>query len=306
MINCEISKRGDLVGHRNPIYAVSVGASANRIYTAGNDTGVVEWDLNDMAFSRIVYPVKSSVYALLALSEGQLVVGERSGEISIILMESGDPVARLQIHQKPIFDLVTFDEGRKLIACSEDGSISVWDLRTHEMLVQILLADTTVRCASISPDGQWGAFGLKNGQVKILSLADFEVIHTLFAHELTVTSVCFSPDGSQLLTGGRDAKFQIFDTKGFIAMMDFVPHMYAVYSIVFHPTLPVFATSSRDKNVKIWSFEDFGLIKSLSRDKGLDAHRLSVNDLIWDLTGDRLISVSDDKLGMVWDIQWQQ
>ncbi|HZH55358.1 MAG TPA: WD40 repeat domain-containing protein, partial [Sphingobacteriaceae bacterium] len=84
---------------------------------------------------------------------------------------------------------------------------------------------------------------------------------------------------------------------------EFVPHMFAIYSMEFHPNLPVFATASRDKSVKIWSAEDFRLLKSLSIEKGWEAHRLSVNALTWHPNGDQLFTTGDDKVIMVWDVK---
>ena len=53
-----------------------------------------------------------------------------------------------------------------------------------------------------------------------------------------------------------------------------------------------------DKSIKIWGADDFKLYKVISREKGYDAHKLSVNKFTWN--GDELISVSDDKRIIIW------
>ena len=78
--------------------------------------------------------------------------------------------------------------------------------------------------------------------------------------------------------------------------------MFTVYAIEYHPTLPVFATGSRDKSIKIWSADDFRLLRIISLEKGFDCHRLSINDIVWNPLKNQLISVSDDKTAMVWDV----
>lgn len=301
MYSCQVSKKAHLVGHRNPVYTVVVDA-AGGLFTAGNDKGVVEWDLHGQSFKRILYPVQHSVYALCLIGGDLLAIGQRNGEILLVNRERGELVSKFVLHQAAVFDLKVYEQESKLIAASEDGTFSVWDLRTGNLVYHGLVGRTTLRNIAINPTEDRVVFGLKDGWIKIVDLTSFELIQSVQAHESTVTSVCFSPDGDRLLTGGRDAKLQLFDAQGFTPILDFVPHMFAVYSIVFHPSKRVFATCSRDKNIKIWSYEDFRLFKSISREKYIDAHKLSVNKLVWSASGDQLISVSDDKLVMVWDV----
>ncbi|XHR96551.1 hypothetical protein ACFJIV_07785 [Mucilaginibacter sp. UC70_90] len=73
--------------------------------------------------------------------------------------------------------------------------------------------------------------------------------------------------------------------------------------IAFHPTLPYFATASMDKSIKIWGSDDFKLYKNISREKGYPGHVLSINKLAWG-TSDQLLSVSDDKKIISWEIKF--
>jgi len=119
---------------------------------------------------------------------------------------------------------------------------------------------------------------------------------------MAVFAVQYSPDGSYLVSGSRDAQIKIWDTLTFDLTKNIPAHMFAVNHIAFHPTLPYFATASMDKSIKIWGSDDFKLYKIISREKGYPGHVLSINKLGWD--GNHLISVSDDKRIMIWDIQF--
>jgi WD40 repeat protein len=57
-----------------------------------------------------------------------------------------------------------------------------------------------------------------------------------------------------------------------------------------------------DKTIKIWGADDFKLYKTISREKGFEGHFLSVNKAIWN--GDQLISCSDDKKILVWELNF--
>jgi len=158
----------------------------------------------------------------------------------------------------------------------------------------------TVRCIAISPDEKRVAFGCRDNQVKIYDLEDYALIKTLHGHTMSVFSLAYSIDGIHLISGGRDAQVKIWDTATYQLIKNIPAHLFAVNHILFHPTQPYFATASMDKSIKIWGSDDFKLYKIISREKGYASHPLSVNKLAWN--GDQLISVSDDKSIMVWNI----
>ncbi|MEO6851965.1 MAG: WD40 repeat domain-containing protein, partial [Mucilaginibacter sp.] len=127
-------------------------------------------------------------------------------------------------------------------------------------------------------------------------------IKTLIGHTMPVFTVQYAPDGSYLASGSRDAQVKIWDSTSFELIKNIPAHLFAVNHIAFHPDKPYFATASMDKSIKIWGSDDFKLYKIISREKGFASHRLSINKLAWN--GDQLISVSDDKQVMIWNIQF--
>src|SRR5690606_24524096 len=88
MKQLEIIKKRHLIGHRNPIYTVEMGAGV--FYTAGNDRGVVEWSLEDLSFRRILCPVSQTVYRLhLSPGTNLLAVGMQDGTVILVDRTSG-------------------------------------------------------------------------------------------------------------------------------------------------------------------------------------------------------------------------
>ena len=45
--------------------------------------------------------------------------------------------------------------------------------------------------------------------------------------------------------------------------------------------------------------------KIISYEKGYDAHRLSINKITWEEVNQQLISVSDDKLVKIWEVNFE-
>ncbi len=304
MIALEVHKKGTLSGHQNPIFTVENGPEPSMLFTGGNDKGVVQWNMDTLAFERVLCPVQSSVYALHLLPGTNLMaIGTRSGLVQVVDITTGQSVAKLEHHQRPVFDIKSFRDKPELILSSEDGTVSVWDTAGFRLLYHFKVAEQTVRAIAISNNEKNIVFGTKDGKLKIYSALDYGLLTEIPAHNMPVTSLMFSPDGRYLLTGGRDAKLNVLNAADFSAVRSFIPHMFTVYAIKYHPTLPVFATASRDKSVKLWAADDFRLLRTISFEKGLEGHLLSVNDLIWNSHKEQLVSVSDDKKAMVWDVR---
>lgn len=311
-----IRKETQLVGHQNPIYALAVDASQQALFSAGNDRGIVRWDLEELRFDRILHPVQQTVYTLNLVEGRQLLVaGQRDGTVRGVHAVSGEEKWKIDLHKSPVFAVGTVlgkARGEEMVIGSEDGTASVWMLSDKDEAPKALLhwkvSDMPIRCLAVSPNNEWIAFGTKDGWVHVYDARDYSSVAILDAHTKPVTSLLFSPGSEFLISSGRDAQMKVHELPGhgtnpFGLQKDFVPHMFAVYEMQYHPQLPVFATASRDKSVKIWSSEDYRLLRSLSIEKGVEAHRLSVNALCWHPDGRRLFTAGDDKLVFIWNVE---
>jgi centriolar protein POC1 len=305
----KIEQLASLAGHQNPIYTAEPSQKAGILFTAGNDTGVVEWSLDKNEFVKVLMPVKSSVYALHAPEIAPvLAVGERKGNVSLFNFIEQKVTAVLQHHTQPIFDIKSVSSKKELLVSSEDGTVSVWDLNygesspnRHQLLYSFKVSSAMVRAISISPDEKTVAFGCKDNRIRIYQLEDYSLLHDFEAHTLPVSSLEYSPDGRYLVSGSRDAQLNVWATTDYTLHKTIAAHLFAIYSVAWHPSQPLFATASRDKTIKIWN-EDFELKKTLSIEKGYPMHRLSVNKIVWEPNNGHLISVSDDKLVMIWNV----
>jgi WD40 repeat protein len=290
-----------LAGHQNPIYALADAAAADRFYSAGNDKGVVEWSLTDMAFVRVVVPVQSSVYALHRL-DNLLFIGQRSGVILVFDLTLNKVIATLRFHQKGVFDLKTLVLKEELLSTGEDGMVAVWSLKDFSLLYHFQVIAQTNRVMSISNDEKEVALGAKDAIIRIYNTVDYSLLREVHGHTLPVTSIAFSPLGDYMISGSRDAQLKVWSLPDYALIKNIPAHLFSIYSIVFHPTLPYFASCSQDKSIKLWSSLDFKLVKILSNEKGTQGHFHSINKMIWSTDGRFLISTGDDRHVMIWSI----
>jgi len=289
-----------LTGHQNPIYALAKAEDPQRFYSAGNDKGVVEWSLTDMAFVKVLLPVQSSVYALHRFGH-LLFVGQRSGAILVFDLEANQLVTSLNFHEKGVFDLKSIVSKNELLSTGEDGTVAVWSLNDFSLLYHFPVLNNTIRVIALSNDQKEVALGAKDGLIRIYSAEDFTLTNELQSHTLPITSIVYSPNGDYMISGSRDAQLKVWSLPGYHLINTIPAHLFSIYSIAFHPVLPYFATCSQDKSIKVWSSTDFKLFKILSNDKGVEGHFHSINKMIWSEDGKYLISTGDDRQIKIWE-----
>jgi WD40 repeat protein len=296
-------KTAELTGHGNPIFTLELSQKPGILFTGGNDKGLVEWSLKDYSFIKVMFPVQASVYAIHCPAGYPLLfAGLRNGNVLVFDFIEQKIINTLKGHQQPIFDIKSIRRKDELLVASEDGTVSVWNLKTSDRVYSIKVSHDTIRSISITPDEKQAAFGCRDNSVKIYDLEDYTLIKSLHGHTMPVFTVQYSPDGSYLASGSRDAQIKIWDSLTFELIKNIPAHLFAVNHIAFHPSLPYFATASMDKSIKIWGSDDFKLYKVINREKGYASHLLSVNKLVWN--GSQLLSVSDDKRVIIWDIRF--
>ena len=299
-----VQKTAELTGHANPIFTLELSQKSGILFTGGNDKGLVEWSLKDFAFIKVMFPVNASIYAIHC-PEGYplMFAGLRSGEVLVFDFIQQKLLKPLRHHRKAIFDIKSSVKKDELLVASEDGTASVWSLKTLELVHAINVSKDTLRCIAISPDQKQVAFGCRDNHTAVYDLEDYTIVKALHGHTMAVFSAAYSPDGAYLATGSRDAQIKIWDSNTYQEIKNIPAHLFAVNHIAFHPTLPYFATASMDKSIKIWGADDFKLYKNISREKGYPGHVLSINKLAWN-GPNQLLSVSDDKNIFCWDIQF--
>ena len=86
-------------------------------------------------------------------------------------------------------------------------------------------------------------------------------------------------------------------------MEELPAHWFTINRIRFNPKHSLVATASRDKTIKIWNSSNFKLLKVIDYER-YGCHLNSINDLYWLPDGQHLISCSDDRTLIVWEVNF--
>ena len=305
----DIKKIAQLTGHQGSVYVLADSGAPQYFLSGAGDGWVVEWDLAKPEVGKLLAKIETNIFALLFIKEKNLIVaGNRDGGIHFIDLHDATQNKNVAHHTKGVFSIQLIDN--QLITLGGEGSITRWSLAEKRTLESLQLSSKSLRCIDFSALRQEFAVGASDGNIYILD-KNLDLKKIIKAHTNSVFTLKYSPKEDYLLSGGRDALLKVWDINDNFNNITSVPaHLYTLNDMAFHPTNPaLFATASRDKTIKIWYFEpqNAELTTGVTLLKVLDTvryggHVNSVNSLLWSPFNNQLLSASDDRSIIVWEI----
>lgn len=301
-INIDIKHIATLTGHSGCVYAMDKGISENTVFTAGSDMFIALWNLETLQAEKFSASLPAAVYAICHIPEKKLLLaGTTTGSIHILDLEKKEEIKMLQHHTAPIFDIKYSLETNCFYTAGGDGNFAVCSLDTLSLIKMKKLSHEKVRSIDFNYTTSEIAVALGDCIVLVFDLHTLDHKKDFIGHGLASNVVRYSPDGKFLLTGGRDAHLNIWQVGNYELVKSIPAHNWAIYDIAFSPDTTLFATASRDKTIKIWDAKTFQLLKRITKEN-FDAHTHSVNKLIWSTYNNYLVSVGDDRLVMVREV----
>ncbi len=148
----------------------------------------------------------------VAVSGTKIAAGTSDREIRIWDWDGAtlEESTRLSGHTRAV-GAVAFGPGDMLASGSDDGTVRIWDLASHE---QRFLKDAHVRgvnTVAFSPDQMRLVSGGRDKMVRIWDTEHFDKLLTLRGHGAPVTRVAFSPDGSRIASASNDGTIRFWD-----------------------------------------------------------------------------------------------
>jgi WD40 repeat protein len=104
--------------------------------------------------------------------------------------------------------------GQRIIICSWDRSVQVWDLETDTQVGEEWEdKDIGVHTIALSPDSKKVASGSWDGAVKLWNINTGRIIKTWTGHTKGIECVSWSPDGGRVVSGSYDGTFRVWDVE---------------------------------------------------------------------------------------------
>ena len=317
----DIKKIAHLTGHQGSVYTLTPSMTPQYFLSGGGDGWVVEWDLAKPEVGKLLAKVESNIFSLLFIKNKNLIIaGNRDGGIHFIDLNDTTQNKNVAHHSKGIYSIQIIDN--QLFTLGGEGVITRWSLGEKRALESFQLSSKSLRCVDYSPQRHEFAVGASDGNIYFLD-EKLTLKKIIKAHESSVFTLKYAPNAPYLLSGGRDALLNIWHLEADYQKINSTPaHNFTINDLTFHPQNPtLFATASRDKTIKIWQLNDLNLPEEkqdivepappskmgVTLLKVLDTvrhggHINSVNSLLWSSYHNHLVSSSDDRSIIVWEI----
>ena len=271
-----------------------------------------QWSLPEDAIARIG---KGYITDIKYSPDGtQLAVGSSIG-IWLYNANTGDPLALLTGHTKPVTVIAFSPNGDKLVSGSYDGTLRLWNPHTAELL-KTLNADGRIAAVAFSPDGRTLANG-NDDDIQLWDVDTGEHKTTIHRSGSSIFFLLFSPDGRTLASASLSDNIQLWDPRTGQHKITFGEKRGgSTTSITFSPSGPRLAFSpdgktlastaveymrNVDKKIELWNTDTGELLTMLVEDEqGLT---YPVSTVQFSADGTTLVSGSRDGTVRVWDLK---
>jgi WD40 repeat protein/serine/threonine protein kinase len=233
----------------------------------------------------------SSVYRLLALCPKDL----RGWEWYRLLHVSDQALMTLRGHKNAIWSVAFSPDGSRIVSCSHDQTIKVWDTESGVEVMTLHGHKSMVTSVAFSPDGRRIVSGSRDNTLKIWDAESGSEVMTLRGHREHVNSVAYSPDGRRIASGSTDKTLKVWDAESGIEVMTLKEHEGYVISVAFSPDGRWIVVGCFDSTIKVW---DASSGEELMTFRG---HEREVHCVAFSPDSKRIVSGSRDKTIKVWD-----
>ena len=225
-------------GHKEDITQIVLSPDETRLLSASADGTARIWDVAS-GIERVRFPEGSgrlaSVTAVAWAPSGEVIAtGGHDHLVRFWDAAASRQIAALQGHTAPV-TCIAFGPQSNLISGSRDGTVRLWDAKSHaELKVFEVNADQHwIHSLALSRDGKH--FLVASQIASLWSLETGKQVQTYAGHVHGVNQAVFSPDGRHILSGGYDSRVNLFDVASGRLLARFLDHREFVWTVAFTP-----------------------------------------------------------------------
>ncbi|KAJ3304614.1 hypothetical protein HDV03_002567 [Kappamyces sp. JEL0829] len=216
-------------GSINNALCISKHNGQTRILICNNDETIKVYSLPDLQrITSISFPTAVNYAAVSPDGKRMVVVGDTAQVFLYSITSSGayEKMASLTASNDAGFSCAWNQSSEKFAVASQDGFVSIWDIRSTEKITKIATTQHpqvkgACRCVKFSPSGSMDllAFSEHVSYVNLVDARTFNEKQTIrvspMGSDQHISGICFSPDSQALFVGLEHSMLQYdIDTVG--------------------------------------------------------------------------------------------
>ncbi|MBL8161719.1 MAG: hypothetical protein JNJ61_06995, partial [Anaerolineae bacterium] len=284
-------------GHHNAIENVIFSADGLLLLTAGDDNTARLWNVQTGQELQRFYQ-SSSWMATLSPDGRYVVTAGLDGNAVLWDVSSGEELHRFSEFRGGV-NWVEFSPDSQSFAAADNDSISLWDVRSYQLLANLVGHTNKVYVVRFSSDGRYLVSGSVDNTARLWDVTTAEIRQEFIGHTECPCGASISPDGRYIATGSLDQTARLWDAETGQELKRYIGHTDAIYEIHFSPDGRYLLTPSLDKTVRLWD------IASGQEIRRFIGHTAPVNQAVFSPDGQYIVTASSDRTARLWDVAAQ-
>ncbi len=318
-----------LIGHTDRLRCCDISSDGRMIVSGSSDRTIKVWDVS-ITTKEDQQVIQAPVYSAIGCAisnDGKAVVSasfDHTNTIKIWDGMTGQQRLTLHGHTERVRSCAVSGDGKIIVSTAEDNTVRVWDGETGKERLTLTTHTKTAMDCNISVDGQMIVSASSDKTVKVWDGKTGEEKLTLIGHNKAVRCCAVSEDCRVIVSGSADNTVRVWDAKTGNERHILQYHSSQVNDCAVSSDGRILVSVSRDKKVAVWDGETgelkfvmedhshplqsfvtyaYNLLKTAAGEDNdiFPGHTDNVTGCALNRDGQILVTVSSDKLIMVWD-----
>ena len=190
-----------------------------------------------------------------------------------------------------------------LVTGFSNGIFLLHELPSFSEIHKLSIGSTAISSVSISPGGEWLAFGSSQlGQLLVWEWQSESYILKQTGHFDNLNALTYSPSGDKIITASDDGKIKVWSTSTGFCEVTFTEHTSAVTAVEFAKRGNVLFTASLDGSIRAFDLIRYRCFRTFTAPK-----RLAFSSVAVDPAGEVVAAGSLDDFDIhIWSVQTGQ
>ncbi|MDR0704688.1 MAG: protein kinase [Planctomycetaceae bacterium] len=286
-------------GHQDTVSAISLSLDGHLIASAGRDTTIRIWNLNEQKCTGVLEGHFDWVRSVeMTMDAKFLVSGSWDRTVRVWNINSGQCVRQCGEKIKSITKIALNPYGRVTAIADRTGSVVFWDVLTDEIKGRFPAHSGSVNSIRFNRNGRYLATGGDDNLAAVWKLGREKPVRIVKVHKSPVTAAVLSTDLNRLVSADREGRIVVWNLREDKMEFELLGHFGNITGLELLADDRFFLSCAKDTKIRIEGIRDCSIQRII------EGHPSPILALSLDITGRRFVTGCEDAAVRVWDIYW--
>jgi len=243
-----------LIGHKNPVYTVSITPDGKWAISGSSDSTCIFWDLTTGEPLHTLIGHSLCVTAVAITPDGRTAFSGSDDKTCILWdLITGTAIKNLSSNNSCIKTVSITPDGRLALSYYDDNKVILWDLSTGKVLQTLIGHNSEVLVVSITPNSKSAFFCYEDNTCIYWDLKTGEILYTPKEITSRFRNDSFTPDGKWAISiSSENENCQLLDLTSGEVINTLIGHASSITSVAITPDGRTGLSGSTDFTCILW------------------------------------------------------